>query len=354
MNIKDISNLRLTNQQITESKFKTAKDIVSWMGAMQAQDFNMVKWAIGVRLPKSTEKSVELAIDNGEIIRTHLLRPTWHLVSCDDIHWMLDLTAPRIKASMKSRDKVLELTPAIYKKSSEVFEKALTGGKHLTREALLTELKKANIATDNNRASHILFGAELDGIICSGKTSSSKHTYALLTEWCPKTKPLDREVALGKLAHRYFTSHSPATLQDFAWWSGLSLTESRQALGIVKSNFVSEIIESQTYWFSQSFSIPETYQSDVHLLPAYDEFLISYTDRSASLPFENNSKAVSMNGIFFPVIIVNGQVAGVWKRTLKKDQVTLETTYFKTPDKSVKKGVEEAFLKYAHFLGKKS
>lgn len=352
MDFKDISNLRLINQQVTATKFKTAKDIVGWLGAMQAQDFNMVKWAIGIRLPNSTEKMIELAIDKGEIIRTHLLRPTWHFVSPEDINWMLELTAPKILASMKSRDKVLGLTDAIYRKSNDVIVKALSGG-HLTRETLIKALEKAKIGTGYNRASHLFFRAELAGIMCSGSMIGGKPTYALLTERVPKTKTLKRDEALAQLAKRYFTSHGPATLQDFSWWSGLSVADSKNALEMVKSNFVSETIDKQTYWVTNSFTIPNPNKDLVNLLPAFDEFIISYKDRTASLPHENHIKAVSNNGIFRPVIVINGQVIGIWKRAIIKNNVVLETTYFQPINKAMHKFVEEAFMAYAGFLNKK-
>jgi hypothetical protein len=351
MNICEIANTRLSNQQIAETRFKSVKEIVGWMGAMQAQDFNMAKWAIGIRLPNSTEKLIDSAIDKGEIIRTHLMRPTWHFVSADDIYWMLELTAPQIKAAMKYRDKELKLTPEIYKKSNEIIEKALTGGKHLSRDALISELQIANITTSENRASHLLFGAELDGILCSGRTCGGRHMYALLRERCPKTKTLNRDEALAKLALKYFNSHNPATIQDFAWWSGLSITEAKSTMEMVKSNFISETIDKQTFWFSNSDS--QTYRDLAYLLPAYDEFLISYKDRTASMASVDSAKAVSSNGIFRPMIVVNGQVIGIWKRTINKEKVILETTFFQPPVRGTKKMIDKAIFRYAQFIGKK-
>jgi hypothetical protein len=351
MNLTDIAKIRLISQQIAGTQLKTAKDMVAWMGAMQAQDYAMSKWAVGVRLPNSTDRDIETALDKGDVLRTHLLRPTWHLVSADDIYWMLSLTAPQIKTASQSRHNQLEITPAIFSKSTSIFEKALTGGKQLTREELVAELEKAKIATDENRASHLLFWAELEGIICSGATKKGKQTYALLEERVPKKADLTREEALAKLAEKYFTSHGPATIQDFVWWSGLTIRDARHALELVKSSFISETIDSQTYWFTNSFSMSE--KEMVNILPAYDEFIISYTDRRASLPFENHSKAVSNNGIFRPVITINGQVIGIWKRTTKKDIVLVETEFFEQPGESTKVLIENAFLQYGIFVEKK-
>ena len=354
MNLADIVNFRLISQQIAGTTFKTAKDIVGWMGAMQAQDYAMVKWAVGVRLPGATDSTIENAINRGEIIRTHLLRPTWHLVTADDIYWMLALTAPRIKASVKSSHKRLELSETILLKSNTIIEKALRDGKHFTREALVAELGKAGIATDENRASHLLVWAELNGIICSGAMQGGKLTYALLEERVPKTRLLHKEEALAALAKKYFTGHCPAALDDFIWWSGLSAGDAKHALELVKSNFVAVTIDSRTYWLTHSYSTPKIDEESVHLLPAFDEFIISYKDRRASLPYENKKKAVSDNGIFRPIIVLNGLVIGIWTRTAKKDRVFVELDLFQPPGKISGDLIEKAVNLYGGFLGRKA
>ena len=354
MNLTDIATLRLVSQQIAEPRLKTAKAIVEWMGAIQAQDYSMAKWAIGVRLPNSTDQMIETSINNGEIIRTHLLRPTWHLASQDDIYWMLDLTAPRIKSVLKSRHNELELTENIVLKSNAIIENALMGGKQLTREELEAELIKAKIATINNRGYHLVVWAELEGLVCSGATKGGKHTYALLEERVKRAKTVTREEALAKLARKYFTSHGPASVQDFVWWSGLSVSDAKYALEMVKSEFVSESVGSQTYWLADSFSLPTNDRESVYLLPAFDEFIISYRDRSASLPLTSFNKTVSNNGIFRPVIVVNGQVAGVWKRTIKKDKVIVETQLFEQADRNLKTLIERASMQFGNFLAKQT
>jgi hypothetical protein len=352
MDNAQISALRLTNQQIISSKCKTAKEVVAWMTGMQAQDYYMVKWAIGQRLSGSTEHLVDIAIDMGEILRTHLLRPTWHFVSSEDIHWLLKLTAPHIKTSMKSRDKELELTEPVYSKCNSIIEKALFRHGHLTRDELVQILNAKKIKTDENRASHIFMRAELEGVICSGKPKNKKQTFALLSERAPNSKTLHHEVALAQLAQRYFMSHSPATLQDFSWWSGLSVRAAKNAIDMVQSFFVSETINDQVYWFTSNLaSVPSS--NKVYVLPAFDEFLISYKNRTASLPLHINSKAVSNNGIFRPVIIVNGQVAGIWQRTIKTERVIIETEFFHPVSNTIKSKAEEAFVLYANFIAKK-
>ena len=351
MDPSHLSLLRLANQHIAGTRFTSPKDIVAWMGAMQAQDHAMVKWAVGIRLPGATDGSVEAAIDNGDIIRTHVLRPTWHFVSAEDVRWMLALTAPHIRKGLTGRHRALGLTNSVLAKSRKVLEKTLRDRNHATREELIVELNKANIATDENRASHIFAAAELDGIICNGKTKNGRQTFSLLEEWVPATKPKGRDEALASLAQRYFKSHGPAALADFVWWSGLSVSDARHAVEMVRKDFVEEIIEERTYWFSESAALPK--KDPVYLLPAYDEFIISYADRSATLTFESHKRTVSSNGIFRPTVVVNGQTIGIWKRTFKKDLVVMEFEYFEKPSAAVLKLIEAAAIQYGKFLGKK-
>lgn len=352
MNFNDIAQLRLANQQITKPKFKKVFDVVSWLGVVQAQDYNMSKWAVGVRLPGSTDKTVESAISSGEIIRTHVLRPTWHLVSAADIHWMLELSAPQIKSLARSRDKELGLTETAFTRSNSIIEKALHDNQHLTREEMVKLLTLSGFGNDNNRVSHLLMRAEIEGIIASGKIKNGKQTYALLHDRIPKTRTMKRDEAAAKLARRYFTSHGPATLKDFIWWSGLPVKDCRQAIEDIKSDFVSETVGEQTLWFTPSATKTKPEKNHFVLLPAFDEFIISYKNRTASLPFENHIRAVLINGIFRPVIVQNGQVIGIWKRTIKNDKVFLETEYFGSPDDSSKDKITAAFASYAHFIDK--
>ena len=328
MTLSELVNMRLVSQQLATSKFKTPKGLVSWMGAMQAQEFKMAKWAVGIRTMSADLPMIEAAISDGSILRTHLLRPTWHLVSADDIYRFLDLTAPRLKAAQKTREKQLGLTEEIFKKSNSVIKKALGAGQHLNRVELIAKLVKAHIAVDNNRSSHILFNAELEGIVCSGAIKNKQHTYALLPERVPGKKIFPREESLAILAQKYFESHGPATLPDFTWWSGLSAADARLALEIIKPGLISEKMDSRIYWFSPSLSIPQPSKSTIYLLPAFDEFIISYKDRSAALLFKDHQKAVSNNGIFRPIIVMNGKVEGIWKSVVKKDTMFLKPDFF--------------------------
>ncbi len=352
MNLKDIANLRLANQKIINTSLNSPKEIVGWMGVMQAQDYNMVKWALGIRSKNLTDKSIESAISKGEIIRTHLLRPTWHLVSTDDIYWMLELTTPRIKSSMKSRRKELGLTEEVVKKCEKLIRKTISSNGHSTRDELISVLEKYKIPTKENRASHIFLIAELDRLICSGEVKDGKQTYALLEKRVPNKNTFTKEESLKKLAYRYFTSHCPATLQDFNWWSGLSVVDSKSALEMIKHDLVSEKIGKQEFWFTNTNAFVQSGTNSIHLLPAFDEYIISYSDRSASLSSDYQKKAIVRNGMFMPAILINGQAVGIWKRTIKKDVAIIATEFFVPVSKKEKKLIKIEFEKYGKFLNK--
>ncbi|MDB5272327.1 MAG: hypothetical protein JWO58_694 [Chitinophagaceae bacterium] len=353
MNLKDIASLRLSNQQLSRSSLNKPTALVQWMGALQAQDYAMSKWAIGIRLPHTTEEEIEKALHKGSILRTHVLRPTWHLVAADNIRWMLELTAPHIKASARSRDKALELTEKTYTKSNGLIEKALSGNHHLTREELMTVLEQHKMIVDPQRAVHFMLRAELEGIACSGWVKQKKQTYALLDERVAHTKKLHRDEALVKLATIYFSSHAPATVKDFSWWSGLSLTDSKKAMEGIKEKFITEKIGDEIYWLPSHLKTTSLAKPSAHFLPAFDEFIISYKDRSATLALEHQKVAFSSNGIFRPVILVNGQGIGIWNRTNKKDQIQLETTFFKPVNSTTHKLLAKEAEVLGHFLSKK-
>lgn len=206
MTLYHIVDYRLINQQITRSACNRPGGLVRWMGAMQAQDFGMAKWAIGLRLPKSDNNSVEEAFNKGEILRTHLLRPTWHFVAPADIRWILALTAPRVNAASAFMYRKLELDDKLFNRSNDVIVKALQGGKYLTRAALQLALEKAKISAVSLRLSYLMMRAELDGIICSGPREGNQFTYALLEERVKPVENLQRDEARATLVNRYFSS----------------------------------------------------------------------------------------------------------------------------------------------------
>jgi len=343
---------RLHNQQINTAQFTSVKDLVSYMCAIQSQDYAMSKWAIGLRLPGSTDNQIEKALDKGDILRTHVLRPTWHIIPAQDIYWMISLSAGKIKALMKTMDRQLEITEKIFKKTNNIIAKCVEDGLHVNRDNIAACLEKAKISTTENRLSHFLLRAELEQIICSGKMEGNQRTYASLHSRVPKKKILTREESLALLATRYFKSRGPATVEDFGWWSGLPITAAREGLEMVKRELHNVGIDGSIYWFANDWKQPAKIKEAVYLLPAYDEFIISYKDRTAALPTEHHKKVLSNNGIFYPTIIVNGQVAGLWKRHLQKEEVSIEATFFQPQSEAIGRKMEKQAKVFSQFAGR--
>jgi hypothetical protein len=352
MKKSEISKIRLFNQQITSSKFTQPAEIVSWFGGIQAQDYPMAKWAIGVRLPDSTEQIVERAISDGEILRTHIMRPTWHFVTAEDIRWMLKLSAPQLKSTMAATLRGLELDPQTCRQSNDLIAKSLEGGKYLTRAEIMQELTQSGIKTDGLRSSFLMFCAEIDAVVCNGIKRGKQQTYALLDERAPITRELTRDEAIAELTKRYFMSHAPATLKDFVWWSGLPVADARKGLEMNKSTLLYEEIEGQTFWFPDSLSIPKNEENSLHLLPAFDEFMVSYKDRSASLDLEFAKKTNTGNGIFKPIIVAKGKIAGIWGRSFKKDSLIIEKTLFRDLNEEEEENFNQKAVKFGFFEGK--
>ncbi len=353
MTLDDVSRIRLINQQIIHTQFSTPKEIVGWLGAIQAQDYPMAKWAVGLRLGNASDEMVEKALDNGNIIRTHILRPTWHFVSADDIHWMLSISGQRLNTVLGTYHKQLELNDAVFNKCFAIIERHLRDNNHLTREEIMIELGKEGILTNNYRSIHIMYKAEANGIVCSGAKRGNQLTYALLEERVPKRGTMSKEEALITLAKRYFASHGPATLQDFVWWSGFTVGEAKIGVDGLGSDFNSTEIDRKKYYFSDMTYSYRQMEETLHLLPAFDEYLVSYKDRSASLEPDLGKKAITVNGIFKPVILSNGRAIGLWKRTIKKDKVLIEPDFVNPPNEQQRALFAQLCEQYGTFLGKK-
>ena len=347
----DILRLRLHNQLLSQTKFTQPSQVVAWLAAVQSQDFAGAKWAIAQRTTGLTEAAIERAFADGEILRTHILRPTWHFVTPVDIGWMLVLSAPHVRAAMAYMNRQLELDTAIFKKSNSVLKKTLRGNQHLTRSELGQVLQRAGVPVDGLRLGHLMARAELDGIICSGARRGKQHTYALLEERAPQTKTLENDEALAELTKRYFTSHGPASLSDFVWWSGLTITDARKGIESVKPQFDHETIGNQTYWFVPT-KPAELPHPTVHLLPDYDEYTVAYTDRAAIFDVTHTDKLDARESFLAQyTILLDGRVAGTWKRTLKKNEVVIELTPFSTMTDDQNQAIIAATQQYGNFLG---
>ena len=350
----EIARRRLHNQHITRREIETPQKLVEWLGAVQAQDFAGAKWALGLRLHAVTDEDIEQAFNDGAILRTHVLRPTWHFVSPADIRWLLALTAPRVQQAMAFYNRKNELDEAAFHRTNAVLAQALQGGKQLTRDELAAALREAGITTDGEqRVTFIMMQAELDGVICSGARRGKQFTYALLAERAPQARTLPRDEALAELTTRYFRSHGPATAQDFAWWSGLTLGDVKAGLALTASRLSQETIEGQTYWFSpatpSSPSLQNTAQT-AHLLPDYDEYTVGYTDRNAIFDAAHTGKLDPRGGLLMNTMALDGQIVGDWKRTFKKNSVVLAANPFVTLGAAETRLFAAAANRYAEFL----
>lgn len=349
--VKDIASLRLYNQQISHQTYKTPAEIVRHMGAIQAQDYASALWAIGLRLPNATLSDIEQTIVSKQIVRTWPMRGTLHFVAPEDIRWMLKLLTPKVITGAASRHRGLNLDESVFGQAADVLVQNLQGGKILTRNEAFAVLEGHGIATANQRGVHILWTLAQRGLLCYGPHKRKEPTFVLLDEWLPAEPEISREESLARLAERYFTSHGPATIEDFATWGRLSLTDARAGLQEVENKLVHEKIGDKTYWFAQPSQTRQAANS-AFLLPGYDEYILGYKDRSDVLAPEHSHKVVpGGNGVFRPIIVVDGQIVGLWQRKITKKSVTIKFEPFGRLDPAYLSSLEQSAQQYGRFLG---
>lgn len=357
MNQADIIKHRLINQQIAGTKFTKPTEIVNWLGAMQAQEYAMAKWAIGLRLNGLNDTDIEKEFNEGNILRTHVLRPTWHFILPADIGWMIRLSAPRIKAMSASIFLKMGLDSKVIKRSNDVLARTLEGGKQLDRAILKEALQKKKIATDEFRFGYLLISAELDGIICSGPRKGKQFTYALMAERVDPTivRNFTGDEALAELARRYFTSRGPATVQDFVWWSGLTVRDAKKGVVLLPDSFTKKAINGQQYIYTGEIPATTTISKSrsSFLMPDYDEYGIAYRDRSAI--FSKEEMKLPQRGgnpVFNRMIIIEGRIAGSWRRTINNSSMKIETVPFQPLSEPKKKLLNAAVKRFSAFVGK--
>ena len=346
----DVLNTRLLNQRLAGGRFSSPDEVVRWLGAVQAQEYPDAKWALGMRMRRARDATIERAVTAGAILRTHVLRPTWHFVVPADIRWMLALTGPHISQRMTPYNRRLELDATVFRRSRNAIVRALRDGAQLTRQELKAVLQHAGVQADGvQRLAHIVMQAEIEGVICNGARRGRHHTYALLDDRVPPTRALTRDEALAELARRYFTSHGPAQIPDFAWWSGLAMSDARAGLALAERDLARDTVRGTTYWFSTS--VPTLRQSrTAYLLPLYDEYLIAYKDRSAALDLSRWKRVVGHDPFSAP-IVVGGKVVGGWRRAVKEDRIAVSLTPFEPLNKRDTSAVADAAGDYGEFVG---
>lgn len=344
---------RLYNQRISHPPHADPVDVVQWLGAVQAQDYPAATWAVAQRTTGATAAGLEQAFAEGRILRTHVMRPTWHFVTPADIRWLLALTAPRVLAALSYMDRQVGLDDAVLAQGSAVLAAALRDSAYRTRAELGAALEQAGILAPSPRLGHLLMHAELDGLICSGPRRGKQFTYALLAERAPQARRLPRDEALAELTRRYFAGHGPATVQDFVWWSGLTTADARLGLDMIAGHVAQEVIDGQTYWAAEPAPAAPLPGTAAHLLPNYDEYVLGYTNRDAIFDAAHAEHLDARGNVLFQnTVILDGQVAGTWKRTIKKHAVIVETALFAAPpDTAGTRALEAAAGRYGAFLG---
>lgn len=298
---------------------------------MQAQDYYGALWAVGLRIARAVESDVEAALARREIVRSWPLRGTLHFVASEDLRWMLELIAPRVLRRSEGRmRREFDLDAPVFRRSRTALTRALRDGGQLTREGLYAVLEKAGIPTAKSRGLHVIFRLAHEGFLCFGARDGKKQTFALLDDWVGSSRKLRGDEALHELALRYFQSHAPATAADFAWWSGLPVTEARRAREMVS---VEERDGEPLY--------------RAYALPAFDEYLVAYKDRSAAIGPRDLRKVNDGGGMLRPVIVVGGRVAGTWR----KQRAEVELSLFRRVTREDREAIKSAVARYKAFLG---
>jgi hypothetical protein len=341
---------RLVNHGLSRAGHRRASDVVAWSGAVQAQEYTPAKWGLGIRMRAGTvDADIEAAFTRGEILRTHVLRPTWHFVAPADIRWLLALTAPRVQRIMARYNRRLDLSPHTMTRSFNVLEHALRDHQFMTRAELRERLASEGLAFSGVRLAQLMMHAELEAVVCSGPRRGKQFTYALLDERAPEAARLSRDEALAEIVRRYFRSHGPATIRDFVWWSGLTVADAKRGLDMTGAT--STLADGLSYWsFGRAARAPAGGQAC--LLPIYDEYLIAYRDRvavphgpSAVLP------ASRWPVTFQHAIVIDGQVAGTWRWTSTARRTSIDAVLLGPARRTKKSAVADAVERFARFQG---
>lgn len=349
MTDEDILEQRLRNQRVAGAPFDNPADVVHFLGGIQSQDYGGARWSVGQRVGNCTDADVARAFDAGEILRTHVLRPTWHFVTPADIRWLLRLTSPRVHALNAYYYRTFELDDAVFRRSQTVFADALQAGRQLTRAELASRLARAGIVADGLRLSYIMMHAELDGLICSGALRGKQHTYALLEDRAPGGQTFTHDQSLARLAQRFFVGHGPATLRDYVSWSGLTVAAARRGLEMVEHVLAYEVVNGRAYWMADSMPPPQPEPLAAYLLPEYDECLIAYKELTfPDLPREKDL----WSDTFYRPVLIGGKRAGTWRRTVATSGVTVEANLFAVLDTAQRRDLDATVERYSAFMNR--
>lgn len=346
---RQLTALRLSAQRVPAPvEGVSPADVVRHLLGVQAQDFAGAKWTIGLRTGATTDAGVEAAIADRSIVRSWPMRGTLHFTAPEDLDWMLSVTAERSIRSAAGRHKQLELSERDFDRAGEIATGLLSGGRVARRLDLLAAIDAGGVSIAGQRGNHILGYLSQSRLLVFGPVDGKQHTFALLSEWVPLPRVLERDEALGEFARRYFSSHGPATVRDFAWWSSLTLTDARAGLRVARTD-LDELVVDDTSYFLARDAAPA--RPALFALPGFDEYLLGYSDRSAQVAAENSERVVpGSNGMFMSTIVSNGEVIGTWRRTIAPKTVTIESLPFETLSAAKAAAFRVAATRYARFL----
>jgi hypothetical protein len=359
----EILRHRLAGQMLTGPGARSATEVVRALGAVQAQEYGPTKWSLGMRSVDGAghkrallDADVEREVSDGRILRTHVLRPTWHFVAAEDLRWVLALTGLRVQQANGHPYRFHGLDDATFRKSRKVVARALSNGAHLTREELGAALVKAKVDIRPNRLSFLMMDAELEGVVCSGAPRGKLQTYALFESRVPPTPEIERDEALEALALRYFATRGPASAHDFAWWSGLTIVDVKRAVQIAGSALERVTIDERDHWMGRGYGNTKDASADreptAHLLPVYDEFFIGLKDRSAIGGRLSKERRASLaQGVAPQFGFVNGELVARWRRTAVKGKMIVEIEPLTRMSAAEKKRVDEQAHRLAKFFG---
>ena len=342
---------RLVNQQLERPRLATLPELVRWMGAVQAQDYRGGLWALGLRLAGADARAIETAIAARQVVRTWPMRGTLHFVPAEDARWMLKLLAERVVAGSAGRYRTLELDGAAFARSARVLVRALEGGRSLTRPEVYQALERAGVSPAGQRGIHVIGHLSQQGLICHGPRRERQPTFVLLEEWIRESASPTREEALVMLATRYFSSHGPATLADFTWWSGLRVKEAQEAIATAGRRLSKETRDGRSWWAGARAPARSRRRGAAVLLPPWDEYIVAYRDRDAAVGHLSNHASERLKTVGSSLVVIDGRVRGAWKITARAKAARFVAEYWTAVTGAERRAVREAALRYGRFFG---
>lgn len=352
MRSEEVVRRRMHNQRLWGPPMASPEDVVGWLAAMQSQEIALAEWAVAQRTRLVNKAAMDQAVANGTILRSHLLRPTWHFVLPADIRWLLELTRPRINALNAFSYRRFGLDEAVFAKTNAVIAAALDGGRQLTRKELASILHGAGIIANGLHLAYVLMRAELDAVICSGAPRGRQQTYARLEDRVPSAPSLDRTAALAELTRRYFTSRGPATLRDYLRWSSLTAADGHEGLEMVGPLLQREVVDGRTYWFAPAAPGAVPPSPWVDLVQGYDECIMSYSESKDVLRLEGTTgRLLTGEAVFTHAILLDGRLLGYWRPAVGTSRVAIDAHFYRPLNAAENDAFEAAADRYGRFVG---